>query len=160
MKQRYADFDVLLEPRGDGFVSRVLDSPVGSTGPEEFVPPDNAGVTDLVQGLRDLRRITPAQPEMPNVAGSPTAAIKAFGTQLFEALFTGGVESALRSSLHVSAKHNEGLRLRLRFADTPDLTSLPWELLYDPVRRRFPCRQDDFPTVRVVDVPEPIAPLT
>ncbi|HET6666592.1 MAG TPA: CHAT domain-containing protein, partial [Intrasporangium sp.] len=160
MKQRYADFDVLLEPRGDGFVSRVLDSPVGSTGPEEFVPPDSAGVTDLVQGLRDLRRITPAQPEMPNVAGSPTAAIKAFGTQLFEALFTGGVESALRSSLHVSAKHNEGLRLRLRFAETPDLTSLPWELLYDPVRRRFPCRQDDFPTVRVVDIPEPIAPLT
>ena len=32
VKQRYADFDVLLEPRGDGFVSRVLDSPVGSDG--------------------------------------------------------------------------------------------------------------------------------
>ena len=160
MKQRYADFDVLLEPRGDGFVSRVLDSPVGPTGPEEFVPPDVAGVTDLVQGMRDLRRITPAHPEVPIAAALPSAAIKAFGTKLFEALFTGGVESALRSSLHVSAKHNEGLRLRLQFAATPDLTSLPWELLYDPVRRRFPCRQDDFPTVRVVDVPEPIAPLT
>ena len=160
MKQRYADFDVLLEPRGDGFVSRVLDSPVGPTGPEEFVPPDVAGVTDLVQGLRDLRRITPAHPEVPSAAALPSAAIKAFGTKLFEALFTGGVESALRSSLHVSAKHNEGLRLRLQFAATPDLTSLPWQFLHDPVRRRFPCRQDDFPTVRVVDVPEPIAPLT
>jgi len=160
VKQEYADFDVLLEPRGDGFVTRVLDSPVGPTGPEEFVPPDVASVTNLIQGLRDLRRITPVHPEVPNGAASPSAAIKAFGTLLFEALFTGAVESALRSSLHVTVKHNEGLRLRLRFAGTPDLISLPWELLYDPVRRRFPCRQDDFPTVRVVDVPEPIAPLT
>ena len=160
MKQRYADFDVLLERRGDGFVSRVLDSPVGPTGPEEFAPPDVARVTDLVHGLRDLRRIMPAHAEPDSGAISASAAIKAFGTQLFEALFTGKVESALRSSLHVSAKHNEGLRLRLRFAATPELISLPWELLYDPERRRFPCRQDDFPTVRVVDVPEPIAPLT
>ena len=136
MKQRYADFDVLLEPRGDGFASRVLDSPVGPTGPEEFAPPDVARVTDLVHGLRDLRRIMPAHAEPDSGAISASAAIKAFGTQLFEALFTGKVESALRSSLHVLAKHNEGLRLRLRFAAAPDLISLPWELLYDPVRRR------------------------
>ncbi|MDN5798354.1 MAG: CHAT domain-containing protein, partial [Intrasporangium sp.] len=67
---------------------------------------------------------------------------------------------ALRSSQHVAATRDVGLRLRLRFPGTPELASLPWELLYDPERHRFPCRLSGYPTIRVVDVPEPITPLT
>lgn len=158
MKQDHADFDVLLERRGHGFTARVLHSPVGGTEPEDFDPPDVPHVTSLIHELTALRRVTPVAAEQPAVTNSTDAA-KVFGARLFDALFVGQLRFALRSSQHVAATHHQGLRLRLRFSGAPELVSLPWELLYDAERRRFPCRLSDYPTVRVVDVPDPISPL-
>lgn len=157
MTDDYADFDVALERRGDGFVARVLDSPVGAVGPEDFVAPDASGLTALVGQMSAARRIRPAASDVDTATSRDSP--KAFGTRLFDALFTGQIRFALRSSRHVAANHHRGLRLRLSFADAPELASLPWELLYDSERRQFPCRLPAYPTVRVVDVPDVIAPL-
>ncbi|XKF83000.1 CHAT domain-containing protein [Humibacillus xanthopallidus] len=65
----------------------------------------------------------------------------------------------LRTSQYVAAKRQRGLRLRIRFSDATALANLPWELLYDPERHWYPCQLSRFPTIRFVDLPEPVQPL-
>ncbi|MFL6234341.1 MAG: SUMF1/EgtB/PvdO family nonheme iron enzyme, partial [Thermoanaerobaculia bacterium] len=46
---------------------------------------------------------------------------------------------------------NKGLRLRLRFTDAPRFEAWPWELLFDPARRRFLALSVRTPVVRYLN---------
>jgi hypothetical protein len=87
------------------------------------------------------------------------AAPEVAGRLMFEAAFSGEVLTALRRSLDKVAQHDAGLRIRLRLADVPELTNLPWEALYDPSRDRFLALSSETPLVRYLDLPEAIEPL-
>lgn len=92
--------------------------------------------------------------------GSPEMeAAKVFGGRLFEALFGGEVRSAFRSSLDEAGRQHAGLRIRLRLADTPALSHLPWEFLYDTARRQFLVLSIETPLVRYLDLSERVRPL-
>ncbi|MDQ5840906.1 MAG: hypothetical protein M3537_07150, partial [Chloroflexota bacterium] len=122
----YDEFDLLLEPSGDGFSARVISSPTGPTKPVPFVPPRAAeGLKKLVLTLNAVRGVHALE-----TAAAPDA--KQFGKDLFNALFHDDALNAFRGSLHVSGLEGRGLRLRLRFADSQSLANIPWELLYDP----------------------------
>ncbi|TQM57471.1 CHAT domain-containing protein [Humibacillus xanthopallidus] len=148
----YDEFEVLLERSGDGYTARVVDSPTGPVPAMPFVPPEPVGGLPAVRlGVRGERRLKPGTPAPP----SP----KEFGADLFRALFNEKALAILRTSQYVAAKRQRGLRLRIRFADATALANLPWELLYDPERHWYPCQLSRFPTLRFVDLPEPVLPL-
>jgi hypothetical protein len=148
----YDEFEVLLERSGDGYTARVVDSPTGPVPAMPFVPPEPVGGLPAVRlGVRGERRLKPEAPAPP----SP----KEFGADLFRALFNETALASLRTSQYGAATRQRGLRLRLRFADATALANLPWELLYDPERHWYPCQLSRFPTLRFVDLPEPVLPL-
>ena len=66
-------------------------------------------------------------------APGDTAALEAFGEQLYRAVFTGQV-----ARVYEGARLAEGGPLRLRLIlDSPLVARIPWELLYDPDRQTF-----------------------
>jgi hypothetical protein len=79
-----------------------------------------------------------------------------FGQDLFNAVFTREVRDLYVSSRISAKSEGEGLRLRLRFSESPELANLPWEFLNDG--RDFIALADDFPLVRYLDLPSPPRP--
>ena len=150
----FDDFEVVLERVAAGLTARVSSSPVGPSPPEPVVLP---GVD--VDGLRELVRLMRRDPgsRPPRAAGHPD--LRDVGSGLFEAVFRGAVLRSFRDCLAGQSDAGRGLRLRVRLTAVPELARLPWEVLYDPERHRFPSRSAKYPTVRQVDVPEPLAPL-
>jgi TPR repeat protein len=150
---RYLDFDLQIQRNGDGYRAHVLTSPAGQAS-TDFSPPflplelENF-LLRVSRTRRGTRRID--SPEM--------EAAKAFGTRLFETAFGGEVRSALRSSLAEADRQGAGLRIRLRLTDTPELSDLPWEYLYDSARHRFLVLSIETPLVRYLDLPERMRPL-
>ena len=62
-------------------------------------------------------------------------------------------------SQDVTRAAGEGLRLRLRLTDAPQLAGLPWELLYDRRGNSYVAQSDRTPLVRYLEVPYPPRPL-
>ena len=152
---KYTDFDVQIEARGEGrYRVRVLNSPGGQAS-NDFTLPFNSDQLDnfilrLGQGRGKVRRI-----ESPE-----TQAAKKFGGQLFEAVFAGPVRNTLSASLQsVRGSEEEGLRIRLRLTDVPELGNIPWEFLYDSSLNRFLGLSKESPIVRFLEVPDPLRPL-
>ncbi len=154
-RAEYADFDLAVRSDGLGsFTARVLNSPAGQTGEMPLrLPWSELELENLILKIqhhpRSVRRI-----DNPH-----TAAIKDFGSRMYQALFTGQIETVLLRSLSEAAAHGSGLRIRLRLTDAPELGLLPWEFMYDGVRNRFLCLSERTPLIRFLDVPDPLRPL-
>ena len=85
------------------------------------------------------------------------------GGWLYQQLVQGHVETVVRDSLSASrAEPERGARLRLRLAP-PEVSALPWELLYSQAAGGFLATRRDCPLVRYVEqlrrVPRLEAPL-
>ena len=150
----YDDFEVVLERVAGELTARVTSSPVGPTGPEPVVMPsvDVDGLRELVRLMNDTRGVARYEQQV-------TPDLRGFGSALFDAVFRGAVLRSLRDCLAAQSEVGRGLRLRVRLTDVPELAHLPWEVLYDPERHRFPSQYAKYPTVRQVDVPEPVPAL-
>ncbi|WP_353511289.1 CHAT domain-containing protein [Intrasporangium sp.] len=154
----YDEFEVVLERSGDGYSARVVKSLTGLTPAAPFVPPvEKAALLQLRETMRGVGGTAPAG-EVDQV-GSPTVTPKAFGSALFLALFTEKALNIFQTSQFVAASHGRGLRLRIRFSDVAELANLPWELLYDPDKHKFLGRHRAYPTIRMLDLPEPVPPF-
>lgn len=138
-KAIYLDYDLLIEGSEEGYRARVLNSPAGQA----------TAHFDLPFLEQDMRALEALQVET----------VKAFGKHLFEAVFDDQVQSSLHRSLDEANRQGAGLRIRLRLTDVPELISLPWEYLYDPVHDHFLVLSTETPLVRYLDLPEPIHPL-
>jgi hypothetical protein len=151
----YLDFDVLIERADQGaYRVRVVNAPAGPTSWSTFTRPfSQLELENFVLKIGRPRRV------VRRVDEPETAAIKAFGSQLYRALFHHELEvNLLRSQIQATAM-GKGLRLRLRLSDTPELAQWPWEFLYDRSRNRFVCLADRTPLVRFLEVPDPPRPL-
>ncbi len=154
----YEDFDLLIEPTTDsGYRARVLSSPVGETRPVAIAIP----FSDLELEHFLLRIGRPRRQATRGEGTSEAAAVREFGSRLFDAVFTDRVRRALTSSLdQVEGREDTGLRVRLRLSDCPELAELPWEYLYDPDARRFLALSPWTPLIRYLELPDAIRPLT
>lgn len=135
----YLDFDLLIEGSEEGYCARVLDSPAGQAATDFSLPFVEQGG----RGLESLER----------------ESVEFFGQRLFEAVFDDQVQSCLCRSMDEADRQGAGLRIRLRLTDVPELASLPWEYLFDPVHNRFLVLSIETPLVRYLDLAEPIQPL-
>ncbi len=150
MAIRYYDFDLLIESSGDRFKARVLDSPAGEATVQFKIPFTNTDVENFYTQIGHTRLVESSQMQK----------MRGFGQQLFDAVITGDVRDKFRESLaEVSSKRN-GLRIRLRLADVPELVNMPWEFMYDTSLSRFLTLSIETPLVRYLDVPRDIQPLT
>lgn len=154
----YQNFDLLLERSPTGYQARVLNSPAGQDNGEFALP---AELTNSAEALRlvggairafQLVKVNGAAPTQPR---DP----KTFGTDLFDRLFSGEVGQLYRRSLDAVRQQQQGLRVRLRLNDVPELAALPWEYLYDPSANRYLVLSEITPLVRYLALPLAAAPL-
>lgn len=153
---RYLNFDLWIEPsrKGDkeGYLARV-DSPAGQAS-NYFEPAfTELEVENFVLRLGRTRGRTRGS------RSGDMEASKAFGGRLFAAVFGGGLDALLRSSLDEAQRKAAGLRLRLRLTGAPELLDLPWEYLYNEPLNRFLSLSVSSPIVRYLEIPERIEPL-
>lgn len=150
MTIQYHDFDLLIERTGDGFKARILDSPAGEATVLFNLPFQPEDVENFYAQIGVSRSIESTQMRK----------MRLFGQDLFEATFAGNVRDKFRESLAEVSNRREGLRIRLRLADVPELANMPWEFMYDTSLSRFLTLSIDTPLVRYLDVPRDIQPLT
>ena len=85
--------------------------------------------------------------------------VQDFGKDLFKALVGGEILSRYEVSRREAQQQRKGLRLKLRF-QAPELAALPWEFLYDHRRGEYLCLSTNTPTIRYLELPQPIPRLT
>ncbi len=132
----YQNFDLLISRQTDGYLASVIQSPAGETShPHSFQLPFSP--SELYHNFDP----------------------KAFGAQLFTTVFADQVNRCLQSSLDQVRLQKQGLRIRLRLSDVPELAELPWEYLYDPETQRFLALSESTPLARYLHLPRADAPL-
>ncbi len=156
----YLDFELRVSPgSGLDYPVSVIRSPAGEASGTMRFPFDALALERQLLGLENailksgsLRRdIRTVSPETDNVAG--------FGKQLFQALFSDEVQTALRRSQDRARAEKKGLRVRMRI-EAAELSSLPWEFMYDPHEGDFVCLSSETPIVRYLEFDRPLEELS
>jgi YVTN family beta-propeller protein len=151
----FFDFDLLVEPSGDGtYRARVVRGPGGETSVIFALPLSDLEIENFL-----LKIGRPRRSSVRGIASAEAAEIRQFGERLFQAVFRDEVGVAFRRSLDQVEDQDAGLRLRLHLSECPELGDLPWEYLYDPSTRRFLALSEWTPVVRYLDLPERVRPL-
>lgn len=142
---RYHDFELLIGEKGPGgYHVRVLHSPAGQA----------EGTLTLDPGVETIR----AALERLDREEVDEALLKEFGHTLFQDLFAGEVRDVFHRSLGQVRAEGAGLRLRLRI-EPPQLSSLPWEYLYDQSENFFLATSPEILISRYIQIARPLAPL-
>jgi CHAT domain-containing protein len=158
MPGTYLDFDLLIEHAAQGYRAKVLDSPTGQAAADFSLPFSSQDMEIFL--LRLTRSLSEARRRVRRLESQERELVKGFGGQLFQAMFSGAVLTALQSSLNEAFRKDAGLRIRLRLTDTPELADVPWEFLFNPAANRFLNLAPDTPLIRYLDLPMPVRPLT
>ena len=155
--RRYQNFDLALEGVGPGlYRARVVQCPVGEYPSVAFSLPFGESELELLMLKLDPGRSGTRRSGF----DSQRQACLDLGGGLFDCVFREEVMLAWSRSRDVTRAAGEGLRLRLRFIEAPDVAGLPWELLYDRRTNSFVAQSDRTPLVRYLEVPYPPRPLT
>ena len=149
----YLDFDLDIERSDQGYRVEV-NSPAGQTAEVFQLPFSDLEIENA------LLRFGRPQRGTRSMESSEAEAARVFGARLFGAVFGGEARGCLRSSIEEAQRRNAGLRIRLRLTDTPELTDLPWEFLYNPALKRFLALSAQTPLVRFLELPERVRPLS
>jgi tetratricopeptide (TPR) repeat protein len=156
----YLNFDIQVQRSPEGGYRVLVEAPSGETIRAPFVMPfsDVELENFMLKAGPSRRGVRRADtPEMDTA--------KRFGEKLYAALFSADVRSALQSSLDQARGRGEaggervGVRVRLRLSEVPELSSVPWEYIYNPSLNRFLVLSTETPLVRYLDLPERIRPL-
>ncbi|MBA3534240.1 MAG: CHAT domain-containing protein [Ardenticatenales bacterium] len=141
MPLQYEDFFLVVQ----GSPGQYLVEARGPRGINLSAPFDYDATSEV---RAELERITQGQPPNCN-------RMRAVGMRLFQMLFS---RSLLRAFDQAQSALGEGKTLRLKLAvRPPELSNLPWELLYDPDEERFLSAQLTFPIVRFIESRRPVA---
>lgn len=160
---RYHPFDLMITPAGDGvagsYRAQVINSPSGQ-GQVHFQLPALLGPwRDRLALVGGALRAMKSYPEAEAAAHEPLTP-RAFGEALFSTVFQGAVGDVFQASLASVQQKQEGLRIRLRLNDVPELATLPWEYLFYARQKRFLVLSSATPIVRYLPLPLAEAPLT
>jgi hypothetical protein len=149
----HINFDVIVSRESDRYRARVVDSPSGS-GSVEFTAPflsvelENMSLRVSRFGQAGRRTRVPQIDSARDIGG-----------RLFDAVFAGAVRDCYRGSLAQATSSGQGLRLRLRLTDVPEIAAWPWEFLFDSSQNRFIALSIETPLVRYLDFAEPVETL-
>ncbi len=157
MLEKYLNFDLLIEREGERYRARVVDSPAGQATVDFASPFSELELENFVLRVGRSRRSRRREIGMSGPTELET--VKVFGSRLFAAVFDDEVQGCLRSSFEEAERQDAGLRIRLRFVDTPELADIPWEYLYNSKLNRFFSLSDQTPLVRYLELPGRIKPL-
>ncbi len=165
----YADFEIRISGTGPDYAVSVVRSPAGEASGTMRLPFDAtefdqelSNVERAVSQSRGSRAVAAGESGSPRrdlVGASPEETpaplmVEAFGKKLFESMFVGDVEMAYRRSKdQMRATEDTGLRVRL-WIETPELSKLPWEFLYDEGTRDYIGLSTKTPLVRYLESEE------
>jgi Tol biopolymer transport system component len=152
----YLDFDLLIEPAGQGYRARVIHSPAGQAEADFTMP---FSEQDLQMLVLQVFRLS-ARRSVRTIASPELREIRSFGTRLYGAVFGGAVQTCLLRSLDKARSSRAGLRVRIHLGDVPALSNVPWEFLYDAGADEFLCLSDQTPLIRYMDLAQAAAPLS
>lgn len=154
-ERTYSDFDLLIEGSdGEGYLARVINSPAGDAVASFDFPFSELELENFMLKVGRPRGGTR------RLESSEMEAARAFGTRLYNAVFRGDLRLTLARSLDDVERRDEGLRIRLRFSDAPELSELPWEFLFSEADDEFLVLSAWTPIVRYLDLTKHIEPLT
>jgi len=149
----YLNFDLEIVRTETGYRAKVLDSPSGAAAVDFVLPFSDVEAENFILRMGMSRGVVRG-------ADSPQMeAAKAFGGQLYRAIFAEDVQNCLSGSLAVATQAGNGLRIRLRLSEAVELADLPWEYLFNPSANRFLSLSISTPLVRVIDLAGALAPL-
>jgi hypothetical protein len=151
------DFDLLVEPAAVGYRARVTDSPCGEAATDFQLPFSQLEIENFV--LKITGSVGALRRRARRLESPERQLVRSFGSRLFQAVFSQGVEDVLHSSLQEAIRGGAGLRVRLHLADAPELADLPWEFLYDPSLQQPVGLSGDAAIVRYLDLPIAAQPL-
>ncbi len=135
MANSYELFDLRIFRGQNGiYPVEVLRSPAGEADGEFRIPFQLNEIAALLEQLES--------------GEADRKRLQEIGQQLYQALFTPGIERRYNESLAL-LKENVGLRVRLRI-DAPELTVLPWEFLCGPQSGDYLSLSPRAPLVRYV----------
>ena len=147
----HLNFDVIVSRENDRYRARVVDSPSGS-GSVEFTAPflsvELENMSLRVSRFGQAGRRT----RIPQIDSA-----RDIGGRLFDAVFAGAVRDCYRASL--AQANGQGLRVRLRLTEVPEIAAWPWEFLFDSSQNRFLALSIETPLVRYLDFAEPVEML-
>ncbi len=84
---KYFDFDLAIEPAGDGFTARVFNSPVGQAAATFGAPFSNLEIENF------LLRVGRSRHAVRRIESPELASAQQSGGRLFEQVFTGEVRA-------------------------------------------------------------------
>lgn len=146
----YLDFEVEIRPGAEGGNTvEVLRSPAGEVSDSLQLPYDDLQLENRLQAIEIA--LLSSRPGRRRIANPAQQGVEEFGGDLFDSLFTPRIRSALEISREAAASQRKGLRIKLR-CESPALSSLPWEFLYDRDRCEYLCLSSNTPVVRYLEV--------
>jgi len=151
MNRQFENFDLEFSRAAEGYTARVLSSPGGEGSQSFAIPVNSLELENVVLQVLAARHVR-------SIASKQGSRLRGVGGALFKAVFAGEILQCYLRSL-AGCTEASGLRIRLRFVDTPELVNLPWELLYDEGIDQWVALKLDTPLVRYLRMPTQIAPL-
>ena len=148
----YETFELLIDQGQDSLVARVIRSPAGDARADFVLPFDE----DVLASF--LWQTVGATRHYGSAADSGQQLdVRAFGIQLYDAVFAGEVGACLQRSLDAAVRRDAGLRISLRIdRDLASLSDLPWEFLYSSALQRYLAPSVETPLVRYLEVPHSV----
>jgi CHAT domain-containing protein len=153
----YLNFDLEIAPQHGGFYPVSARSEQAETRHMMRLPLQDQALEFVLLRLQNvllrsvsLHRAIPSPEEQ---------LVQDFGRTLFESLLAENARRLYDASLAQASQQGKGLRLRLRIL-APELATLPWEFLYDPLQQEFVCLLPDTVIVRYLESALPPPPLT
>ena len=144
----YQNFDLLIERDKKSYRARA-NSPEGEASNSFRMPFSDQELADFLECVsQPWRRISAIDSPELEMA-------RDFGSRLFSSVFDKPVYTTFSNSLATASR----LRIRLRLKDVPELASLPWEYLFDPIVGNFLSLSSDTPIVRYMEMPRRIQAL-
>jgi hypothetical protein len=171
---RYHDFELLIIKERPGKYSvRVIYSPAGESEGVLVIDPNSRGMQEALHRLEDYWCPTcqtfRTEEQIDNYGRCGQCDtdvikkvdgdfLKGFGGLLFQKLFAGRTRDVLYQSLGQIREEGSGLRIRLRI-EPPELSSLPWEYLYDQNEDFFLATSPEILVSRYIPLAMPLAPF-
>jgi hypothetical protein len=149
----YDDFSLKFTPIKPGVYDVVARPATGDEGRTTFTMPMNSdSLESAILALGRMRSRDVGATDQ----GAVQANAEQLGGQLATALFDSTLGPLFNDARDRAARDGRGVRLILSLASTPELLSVPWELLY--IRPTFLASQRRTPVVRYLETGEPPPP--
>lgn len=139
----YRNFDIAIDdPTPEGYPVRAVSPVFGEARGMLDLDPADQAFLDLQQRLEE--------------GGTDMETLTRFGTELYNALFSGEIETIFQQSYGYSkGTEDTGLRLRLKIFP-PEISAIPWEAVYFPAEKCFMGTSMNCPLVRYLELARPV----